>query len=120
MLIRRPTIFVGILSLAICLGVFRIKYTVMALEQQHRHVKRAISENQEAIHVLRAEWHHLNSPERLQKLAIKYLDIGPQQSPQVGNLKDVAGQNSNNDRAALENLIAQAVADSAQSPEDHE
>ena len=119
-MIRRPTILVSVLCLAICLGVFRIKYTVMALEQQHRLVKRAISENQEAIHVLRAEWHHLNNPERLQKLAVKYLDIGPQQAPQVANLKDVAGQNNNNDRAALENLIAQAVADSAQSPEDHD
>ncbi len=117
---RRPTVLVSILCLLICMGVFRIKYTVMALEQQHRHIKRAISENQEAIHVLRAEWNHLNSPERLQKLAVKYLDIGPQQTPQVANLKDVAGQNNLNDRAALENLIAQAVADSAQSPEDSE
>ena len=40
------------------------------------------------IHVLNAEWSHLNEPQRLQKLAEKYLDIGPMKTEQIAAVID--------------------------------
>lgn len=53
--------------------VFHLKYQVMALAQQHQDVKSRIQKTDEALHVLKAEWSHLNNPSRLQTLVNKYL-----------------------------------------------
>ncbi len=111
-MMQRSTLFVVIAALLIGLVLFRLKYKVMSLEQQHRHIKKTIQENQEAIHVLRAEWAHLNDPSRLQRLAKKYLEINPLQSSQLVSFTDVATSNGAvYDKAALEKLITAAAAD---------
>lgn len=53
--------------------VFHIKHEVMALAHQHRDIKLAIQKVDENLHVLKAEWSHLNNPTRLQKLVHTYL-----------------------------------------------
>jgi hypothetical protein len=111
-MIRRSTIIVGGLSIVIGFALFKTKYAVMALEQQHQQVKKGIQETKEALHVLRAEWAHLNDPSRLQTLAQKYLDIAPIGSTQYVSFDDVASKDGGYDRKALEDLVAQAAADS--------
>lgn len=57
--------------------VFWIKEKVRLLERESRKIEQAIEEDKEYIQVLKAEWSHLNTPDRLEKLSLKYLDIRP-------------------------------------------
>lgn len=111
-MMRRSTLLVLCASLIIGLALFRLKYKVMSLEYHHSQIKKSIHENQETLHVLRAEWAHLNDPKRLQELSEKYLDINALQSSQLVSFADVASAPGNAyDKAALDQLIAEATAD---------
>lgn len=117
-MIRRSTLVAGGLTLVVGLALFKTKYAVMDLERQHSQIKENIQKNREAIHVLRAEWAHLNDPSRLQILAQKYLDIAPVGSSQLISFDDVAGNDGGYDRNALNNLIAEAARDQGASTPD--
>lgn len=98
--------------MAVIVGIvlFRVKYEVVGLESQHKQVKRAISATNESIHLLRAEWAHLNDPKRVQLLAAKYLNhIKPLKKNQMVTFHDAAGGDKGYDRKALEDLIDAAV-----------
>jgi hypothetical protein len=87
---RRSTFFTGILAILVGLILFRVKYEVVFLEQQQNQIRKSIIESEESIHVLKAEWAHLNDPKILQTLTQKYLDLSPIQGSQMISLKDVA------------------------------
>ncbi len=86
---RRSTFFTGILAILVGLILFRVKYEVVFLEQQQNQIRKSIIESEESIHVLKAEWAHLNDPKILQVLTQKYLDLSPIQGSQMISLKDV-------------------------------
>lgn len=65
------------------IGLFQVKYEVQALEEELTDLHRQILHDQEAIHVLRAEWSYLNDPDRLAELADRYLDMAPLTSAQL-------------------------------------
>lgn len=73
------------IGLALCLGagLFQVKHEVQVLEEELAHLNRAILADQEAIHVLRAEWAYLNRPERLEALSRRYLEIAPLAAAQL-------------------------------------
>lgn len=72
---RRSTILVGFITCVIGAGLFQLKYEVMRLESEYKGVCHSIQASQEAISILKAEWAHLTSPERLQRLAAKHLGV---------------------------------------------
>jgi len=99
--------------LVVCLGVgfslFVLKYKVMDLTQHHAAVKKKIRETKEAIHVLKAEWAHLNDPKRLQELCARHLkDLGPPKSVQIIAMDDFAPQSQDN-QSELDRVIAEAL-----------
>lgn len=57
--------------------LFNVKYKVVSLEQELSNMRRDIYSTRQSIHILKAEWEHLNNPLRLQKLAQKYLSLIP-------------------------------------------
>src|SRR3546814_20509050 len=57
--------------------LFQIKQEVRVLEEQVADTRRTILEDQEAVHVLEAEWSYLNSPARIGALAERHLDLAP-------------------------------------------
>ena len=63
--------------------LFKVKYEVVEIEKDLAQAKKQIASEKEMIHVLHAEWSHLNEPQRLQKLAEKYLDIMPMKTEQI-------------------------------------
>jgi len=63
--------------------LFKVKYEVVEIEKNLAHAEKQIGLEKEMIHVLNAEWSHLNEPQRLQKLAEKYLDIVPMETKQI-------------------------------------
>lgn len=83
---RHSTLLFFILALLVGFILFKVKYEVVEIEQQLAHTVQQIEREKENIHVLTAEWSHLNDPQRLQKLAEKYLDIMPMKTEQITTL----------------------------------
>lgn len=82
--------------------LFKVKYEVVEIEQKLAEIEQQIAREKETIHILKAEWSHLNEPQRLQKLAEKYLDIIPMKTEQIA-----AVINDNKDKGNLKNLLPQ-------------
>jgi cell division protein FtsL len=78
-------LWIGIAGLG-ALALYQLKHEVIALERELFRLNRAIVQEQEAIHVLRAEWSHVNRPERLQSLAQRHLDLQPMSPRQFGRV----------------------------------
>jgi hypothetical protein len=68
-MIRLTSIIWVSLAGAIGFGLYHLKQEVQALEDALFRLNRNILTEQEAIHVLRAEWSYINQPSRLQSLA---------------------------------------------------
>ena len=74
----RGTTFFSVLFAALAgVGLFVVKNQVQSLEVELTRINREIREEREDLHVLRAEWSHLNEPGRLEILASKYLKLIP-------------------------------------------
>lgn len=73
------------LALILGVAVFRITYQVDALEKELKQLNQAILDEQETIHILRAEWSYLNDPDRLKNLAERFLDLKEMDGRQLIN-----------------------------------
>ncbi|MBI1245906.1 MAG: hypothetical protein GC202_12965 [Alphaproteobacteria bacterium] len=67
-------------------GLYQLKHEVIALENDLNHLNRQIVQEQENIHVLKAEWSYVTQPSRLQTLARRYLDLQPMAPKQFARL----------------------------------
>lgn len=112
-MIKRSTLLFACIAVAVGMGLFHIKYQVVMLENEYKQTKERIQETNESIHILKAEWTHLNDPKRLQTLAQKHLGIGPMQSGQFISMKALAPSQHAYDKYALDQLIAEVVEDAA-------
>jgi cell division protein FtsL len=75
---------VGLVALA---GViYQVKYQARALDGEISTLDKRIDEERDAIAVLRAEWSLLNRPERIERLARKYLKLAPAKPAQLVTL----------------------------------
>lgn len=74
-MIRRATVISFAMALIAGTALFVVKHEVQTLEEELAEITRATLTEQEAIHVLKAEWSYLNEPARLQRLAEKHLDL---------------------------------------------
>jgi hypothetical protein len=88
-MIRPATAFWIGLAGCIGFGLYHLKHEVQAQEDQLFRINRAILAEQEAIHVLHAEWNYMNQPARLQALASRHLDLQPMKPGQLGTLADL-------------------------------
>ncbi|NIJ40994.1 cell division protein FtsL [Parvibaculum indicum] len=80
-------LLVGVVALSI--GLYDVKYRAQQAEREADRLDRQIAREQEAIKVLRAEWAHLNEPDRLQALAKRYTGLRPVSPGQIGRFEDV-------------------------------
>jgi hypothetical protein len=86
---RRSRFFLTIMAFCVGLGLFRVKYQVMALEKDHKHAVKSIAEAKESIHMLKAELTHLNDPARLQKLSSTHLSFGALKPSQIVTIAEL-------------------------------
>ncbi len=74
-MIHRGLLFWSIAAVATAVGLFGVKYKVQDLEEQIDRTNQKIITSQQATHILKVEWAHLNEAERIEKLAQKYLKL---------------------------------------------
>lgn len=85
-MIHRGLLFWSIAAVATAVGLFAVKYKVQDLEEQIDRTNQKIITSQQATHILKVEWAHLNEAERVEKLAQKYLKFEQAGIKQVARL----------------------------------
>jgi cell division protein FtsL len=85
-MIHRGLLFWSIAAVATAVGLFTVKYKVQDLEEKIDRTNQKIIESQQATHILKVEWAHLNEAERIEKLAQKHLKLEPANIKQVARL----------------------------------
>ena len=66
-------------------GMFVMKNQVQNLEKELASINRNIEEDVKTIHILKAEWSHLNNPSRLRALATKHISLDQLKAEQIIN-----------------------------------
>ena len=83
----RPTVIAGLVLLAVMVtGLFELKYEVCALYQKRAALHGRISDEEETLRVLQAEWSFLNQPDRIQEFAQRYLALDTPIAGQIGGI----------------------------------
>jgi hypothetical protein len=112
---RYTLMWVG-LAAGVATGLFQVKYEVQALEGRLDRINRAILADQQAIHVLKAEWSLLNQPTELGKRALDNLALKPVAAHQIGALADLPQRQNGNMLAAAPVAVPPAQAASLKGP----
>lgn len=71
------------------LYAYTIKYDTTLHAEQLTKLKAKVTREREAIAVLKAEWQHLNRPERIQPLADRHLALQPLAIGQIVRIQDL-------------------------------
>lgn len=72
--------------------LFGVAFEVSSFEERLFELNKQITDDRDAIHVLRAEWSYLNQPERLEGLSHRYLELQPLDGGQIAVIAAVPGQ----------------------------
>lgn len=91
-MIHRGLLFWSVAAVATAIGLFAVKYKVQDLEEQIDRTNQKIIESQQATHILKIEWAHLNEAERIERLAQKYLKLEQASIGQVARLDTLSGK----------------------------
>ena len=88
-MIRFSTVLWLIVVGCVGFGMFEVKYAVMDLEDELARTNRGIVADQDAMHVLKAEWSFLSQPSRLDELSRRYLALAPLGTAQLGQVEAI-------------------------------
>ncbi len=88
-MIHRGLLFWSVAAVATAVGLFGVKYRVQDLEEKIDRTNQKIIESQQATHILKVEWAHLNEAERIERLAQKYLKLEQAGIKQVVRLESL-------------------------------
>lgn len=91
-MIRRSSAAWIILAAGLCTGVFLVKQQVKGLEARLGQLNDSILDDQQAIHVLRAEWSYLNQPSRLNDLGRRLLHLEPREGHGITTIEALGKQ----------------------------
>ena len=80
---RQATIITLLVAAMMSVALFFLKYEVNGLESELGELNRGIVSDRESIHVLQAEWSHLNDIQRLKALAERHLNLSPMDPAQL-------------------------------------
>jgi cell division protein FtsL len=78
------------IAAVVAAALFHMKSEVQRLEQELRQVQSQVQREQEAVHILRAEWSYLNRPDRIADLARRHLQLAPLSIAQKAGLGDLS------------------------------
>jgi cell division protein FtsL len=77
MMMRIFNLLAVVLILIVGFALYRMKFETQQLQNRVDQLNRQIAEDQSETKVLNAEWAYLSNPQRLQRLASRYLDLQP-------------------------------------------
>ena len=86
---RSITLITLCVLIVVSYGLYNLKYEVEDLQDHANGLRAQMEEDRRAIKVLEAEWAYLSRPDRLQKLAQKFLVLQPTVARQVGDVADL-------------------------------
>jgi cell division protein FtsL len=89
----------GLVALA-CI-IYQVKYQARGLDTDIAALGKQIDDERDAIAVLRAEWSLLNRPERIERLAQKYLKLAPAKPLQLVTLDTVSDRDFDRTRVEV-------------------
>ena len=103
------------LTSIVIFGCFFLKNQVHDLENELARINQDIASDMRNIHISKAEWGKLNSPERLKKLASEYLSLNKIKAEQIINYSALPFENESltinvatNNKADLKQLAKTA------------
>ena len=100
-MMKRATLLWALMAIAAGAGLLVMKYEIRGLEARLAGLNREILRDQEAIHVLRAEWSYLNQPARLEDLARRLLRLAPSTVDQTGMIDEIPLRTADDHMAAV-------------------
>lgn len=83
-------------------GMFVIKNKVVSLENELERINAKIREDQNALHVLKAEWTYLNDPARIRNLSENHVHMKPLRGEQIISFSAIPFKT---DHTGKENII---------------
>jgi cell division protein FtsL len=98
----------GLVALAYV--IYQVKYEARALDEEIASLGKEIDTERDSLAVLRAEWSLLNRPERIERLAQKYLKLAPIQPRQLVTLDSVTDRDFARPRVEVATAPASAAA----------
>jgi cell division protein FtsL len=87
-------LFLGLVALAYV--IYQVKYEARGLDEEIASLANNIESERDGVAVLRAEWSMLNRPERIERLAKKYLNLAPATPQQLLTLDTVTPRDLEN------------------------
>jgi hypothetical protein len=88
-MINRGILFWVVAAIGTGIGLFLVKYQVVALEEKIEGLNRQIVENQRATHVLKVEYAHLGELQRIERLNDRFIHLQPITIRQIGRIDQV-------------------------------
>lgn len=86
---RKLTVATLCMSAIVCGVLFDLKSRVTALDRELRQVRREIATTDQTVHILQAEWAHLNQPDVLNQLVSVHTALAPISAEQLVTLDDI-------------------------------
>src|SRR6478752_8964414 len=100
-MLRFVNICLVLALVALAYVIYEGKYEARALDEDIGGLRKDIETERDSVAVLRAEWSLLNRPERIERLAEKYLDLAPPKPQQMLALETASPGDLDRASAAL-------------------
>lgn len=101
------------MTIFMAFGTFVMKNYVADLEKELLQINQKINDDVKSIHILKAEWSHLNNPERLRNLASKHIaleQVKPEQIINYASLPfDYEADDATRKMIARQNVVNKAI-----------
>lgn len=88
-MLRVLTLFLTGSLVSLTFMTYGMEHDTRAQQTRIAQIQKAIDQERDAIAILRAEWSHLNRPQRLEKLAKKHLGLKTLDARQIVSLKEL-------------------------------
>jgi cell division protein FtsL len=126
-MMRGTSIAIVVLIGLIGIGLFHLTHEVRELEQELARLNHDILAEQEATHVLKAEWSYLTRPDRLEELNERHLHLGDMDGARVLRISDLpfrplldSGPEAGGDTAMPEAVPLPPLPDPGRKPKEHQ
>jgi cell division protein FtsL len=101
------------MTIFMAFGTFVMKNYVADLEKELVQINQKINDDVKSIHILKAEWSHLNNPERLRNLASKHIALEQVKPEQIINYASLPFDYETDDATrkmiARQNVVNKAI-----------